>query len=407
MRFLAWFYFLCLFAFSGNAQPHEPTLENILKHPELLRIAEKPAHQVQIIYTQIDRDANQSPTFRSQAFGVDDRLYFYPASTVKMPVAFLALQRLRELGIDANTTLKIESDRPVQTSVFTDSTAQNGLPSIAHYIKKVFLVSDNDAYNRLYEFLGQRYINKQLKEKGFTKTRIKHRLVGGYDGVENEYINPFLFYEGGQNIYRRLGVHAPYQFEQLDKDKTVRGVGYWDDNLEQVIDQPFDFSQKNYISLQDLHNMMITIMFPESLPENNQFDLAEEDYQFLWDTMSRLPNESDWPQYDYPDNYVKFFMFGDQREDYEIPPHIKIFNKVGFAYGFVTDVAYIIDTKNKVEFILAAQLLVNENDVFNDGEYEYEEVAFPFLATLGRQVYYHELFRKKNTEPDLSKFKTE
>jgi len=123
---------------------------------------------VQIIYTQIDRRANGTPDFTNHYFNVNPTKYFYPASTVKLPIVLLALQKLNELkekGIDRNTTMLTETACSGQTAVFNDPTAVDGKPSIAHYIKKVLLVSDNDAYNRLYEFLGQQYINAEFKKK--------------------------------------------------------------------------------------------------------------------------------------------------------------------------------------------------------------------------------------------------
>jgi hypothetical protein len=39
-----------------------------------------------------------------------------------------------------------------QTPVYNDPTTPDGKPTIEHYIKKILMVSDNDAYNRLYEF---------------------------------------------------------------------------------------------------------------------------------------------------------------------------------------------------------------------------------------------------------------
>ena len=42
-----------------------------------------------------------------------------------------------------------------QTAVYNDPTTPDGRPTIAHYMKKIFLVSDNDAFNRLYQFLGR------------------------------------------------------------------------------------------------------------------------------------------------------------------------------------------------------------------------------------------------------------
>lgn len=119
--------------------------------------------------------------------------------------------------------------------------------------------------------------------------------------------------------------------------------------------------------------------------------------------MSELPRESDYPKYpekDYPDGYVKFLLFGNSKE--RIPDHIRIFNKVGNAYGYLTDAAYIVDFKNGVEFLLAATIHINENQIFNDGVYEYNSIGYPFLANLGRTIYEHELKRKKKHAPDLA-----
>jgi hypothetical protein len=80
---------------------------------------------------------------------------------------------------------------------------------------------------------------------------------------------------------------------------------------------------------------------------------------------------------------------------------------VGWAYGFLTDVAYIVDFETGVEFFLAATIHVNEDGVFNDDNYEYESVGLPFMANLGRTVFAHEKKRKKKRLPDLGKFKIE
>ena len=66
---------------------------------------------------------------------------------------------------------------------------------------------------------------------------------------------------------------------------------------------------------------------------------------------------------------------------------IRIYNKVGYAYGTLTDVAYIRNREKDIEFFLTATLLVNNNQIFNDDVYEFETVGIPFLAELGRGVY--------------------
>ena len=73
---------------------------------------------------------------------------------------------------------------------------------------------------------------------------------------------------------------------------------------------------------------------------------------------------------------------------------MKIYNKVGYAYGTLTDCAYIHDIKNNIEFMVTATILVNHDGIFNDNVYEYDQIGIPFLAQLGRELYEQELNRK-------------
>ncbi len=44
-------------------------------------------------------------------------------------------------------------------------------------------------------------------------------------------------------------------------------------------------------------------------------------------------------------SYGKFIIFGDSKK--QIPDNIKIYNKVGYAYGTLTETAYITDKKTR------------------------------------------------------------
>ena len=160
------------------------------------------------------------------------------------------------------------------------------------------------------------------------------------------------------------------------------------------------------MNLMEQHYFLIQVMFPETAPEDKQLNLTEDDYRFLYGKMSLLPRESKYPLYEdnnhYYDGYCKFFMFGNTKE--RIPDHIRIYNKVGLAHGFLVDNAYVVDVKNKVEFFLSAVVYVNQNETLNDNTYEYDENSIPFLAALGNVVYDFELSRKRNIKPNLDRF---
>jgi len=96
-------------------------------------------------------------------------------------------------------------------------------------------------------------------------------------------------------------------------------------------------------------------------------------------------------------------MFGDGRKP--ISPNLRIFNKVGDAYGYLLDNAYIVDLDKGVEFMLSAVINTNLDGIYNDGVYAYRKLGYPFMKNLGRTVYKYELKRKRQRQPDLSEFR--
>ncbi len=367
-------------------------------------LKDKDQYHIKIIYTQIDRKPNNKPQFTNYYFNVDPTQYFYPASTVKMPVAFLALQRLNELkgkGLDKNATMITEAAYPGQTPVYNDPTSEDGRPTVAHYIKKIFLVSDNDAFNRLYEFLGQEYINNQLYKKGYDTPQIIHRLDVSMTEDQNRHTNPVKFYDtAAKIIYEKPLVKSDLVYQPRN---TFLGKGYYSGG--KVVNKPFDFSRKNRLTLVDLHSILMTVIFPKAVKKNQRFKLTKEDYTFLYRYMSMLPRESTFPQYDssYSDAYVKFLLYGGKGVIAD--PSLRIFNKVGDAYGFLTDAAYIVDFTNNIEFLVSATIYCNSDGIFNDDKYDYDAVGYPFLKELGKVIYDYELQRRRKRLPDLSGFK--
>jgi hypothetical protein len=170
-------------------------------------------------------------------------------------------------------------------------------------------------------------------------------------------------------------------------------VGYAT-NAGEIINEPFDFSHKNYLSIQNLHDIVLRLTLPEAVPEHQRFKLTEEDYAMIQRAMGERPRESDYPRYDKPDNYVKFWMYGDRPEETEIPSTMRIFNKVGWAYGYLSDAAYVKDELTGTEFLLVGAIHVNANRIYNDGNYEYDAIGLPFFGELGRAVLAHERARK-------------
>ncbi|MCZ8355016.1 MAG: serine hydrolase [Cyclobacteriaceae bacterium] len=363
-------------------------------------------YDVQIIYTQINRDEKNIPAFKSFYYNFDSSRYFYPASTIKFPSALLALDKLNTLSIphlDKYTPMHHDSVYAGQRSVWQDTTSENYMPSVAHYIKKILVVSDNDAYNRLYEWVGPVPANNRLRELGYASTRMIHRLERPLTPDENAQTEAITFFQKDKIVYKQEGGEFP---AFVPKEKILRGKGFIKN--DSLVKQAFDFSYKNFFPLHEQQNMLKAILFPESKKGNN-FNLTEDDRKFLLQYMSQLPTETSYPPYNkdttyYTDAYCKFFMFGGKGT---IPDNIRILNKVGDAYGYLLDNAYIVDFENNIEFMVTAYILCNKDEVFNDGIYDYDRVGFPFFKNLGRLLHQYELQRSRKVKPNLSAFKVQ
>lgn len=379
---------------------HSDKFSNILKHPQ--------KNQVQILYTQIDRDKNNVPHFKTYSYNLDDHRYFFPASTVKLPTLIFALEKINKLkipGLSKESAMITGADFDKQTVVENDSSSENGLPSIKHYIKKILVVSDNDAYNRLYEFVGRAEINKRLKEYDLTTSRILNRYAVKDTELTSRHTNPVSFYDNGKVVYSQPGKFDPENYP-IELSNLIMGKAYMDSS-DHLVNKPFNMTNRNAFSMTDQQEIMKKLIFPESFPLKERFQLTPDDYNLIYTYMSKYPTESDYPKYNPKENWAtsaKFLFYG---ADSTITPdpNIRIFNKYGDSYGFIIDNSYFVDFKNKIEFLLTAVVQSNDDEIYNDSKYEYKEVCYPFMKNLGQVIYQTELKRKKKYLPDLTKYK--
>lgn len=360
-----------LFQGCRQERPDTNPLPQILASEEsaIARVMRAPdAHEIQIRYSRVLRTGD-SITFANYDYRVDEDQYFYPASTVKFPVALAALEKLNELdSLDLDTRYYIEGDSVEK--------------SFARDMVEIFAVSDNHANNRLFEFLGQDAINRRIAAKKAGPFRVSHRLGFHRDVLTTQPLVCYL-----SDTLTTLSV--PIQNtppRPLEIKGVLKGNGYYAE--DSLVGQPFDFRLKNYLPITTLDGLIKRVIFPEAFPEDQRIQISGEQREFLLETMKTLPREAGYDPELYPDGYCKFFIYGDSQAP--VPDHMEIYNKVGFAYGTLTDCAYIRDRQSGVEFFLTATILVNQNDIFNDDQYEYEEIGLPFLSALGRQLYEYE-----------------
>jgi hypothetical protein len=130
---------LIIFIFSLQMVRAQPKTDSFLlqllqenKDDNFQQVLQNPGkYRLQVIYTQINRDRQNNPTFTNFYFHYDPTLYFNPASMVKMPAAFLALEKLHTLnrkGLDKYTTIRYEQSQPWQKPMVNDTMAFDGRP---------------------------------------------------------------------------------------------------------------------------------------------------------------------------------------------------------------------------------------------------------------------------------------
>lgn len=344
-------------------------------------------HRLQVVLGSVETTAGGKQTLVQRGFRAGEE-YFYPASTVKLFAAVAALERLAELR--AETGLAIDADTPLiyhplfdgETLVDADpSNLDGGTITVRHEIRKLFLVSDNEAFNRLYELVGQDGLARSLARAGLPEVRIVHRLSEARTPEENRRAPRIDF----------AGIGFKYTLPErtalaLPDPPAMPGLAVGTAHLTDAgrVEAPLDFSAKNRVSLTDLQRGLCMVVRPDVDCGGAGFVLGEADRVLLTEAMSQFPVQSMNPRYDaaeYPDDYVKYLLPG--LETVVPREKLKIYNKVGEAYGFLIENAYVVNEATGHNVFLAATLYANADGVLNDDQYDYETVGQPFFRDLG------------------------
>ena len=394
---------------SVSATPGDSPLLDSLLHttPLLTRIATNPKYELQIIYTQINRDARNRPTFTPHTYHLNPRQYFNPASLVKLPVVALSLEKLNDLnkpGVTRRTIMATGTAYRCQTPVpFAAPADSDRTATVGNYIKRMLLVSDNMAYNRLYEFLGQRPLNDRLAQLGYPNVRITRRFAP-CDTAANRHTNPISFHNRqGDTLCKEPAKFNPAPYNS-PLGRVLKGRAHQAGG--RVIPEPYDFTTANHLPLPDINTFLQSILFPKFVPEFQRFRLTPTDYAFLRRYLHAAPHESGFHAYapaGYFDAYKKYLYYG-RKPDIPRQSALRIYNIVGMSHGYLSDVAYFADSLHQSEFMLSAVLYVNQDGIINDGAYEYDSVGQPFLAQLGRVIQQFEAQRPRRIRPNLTEF---
>jgi hypothetical protein len=175
--------------------------------------------------------------------------------------------------MSTGTTWRCQTPIPFAAPADSDRQA-----TVGNYIKRMLLVSDNLAYNRLYEFLGQKPLNDRLQQLGYPGSRIVRRFAP-CDTAANRHTNPIAFHTlAGDTLYNQpaqTNTHTPAP----PLGPVFAGHAY--QVGRRLIRQPYEFTTANNLPLPDITAFLQTALFPESLPAAQRPTLTPPDYAFL------------------------------------------------------------------------------------------------------------------------------
>ena len=119
---------------------------------------------------------NSKVDFQEYKYQLDDNKYFYPASTIKLPIVVLALKKINdlrskgsEITLKSKITLNYKDD-------YSELVIRDSITSFQNLIADIFLVSDNSASNILIDFIGYNYFNDEMQNAGFDRTYLNHKF---------------------------------------------------------------------------------------------------------------------------------------------------------------------------------------------------------------------------------------
>ncbi len=321
--------------------------------------------------------------------------YFYPASTIKLCAAVAALQTIE--GLQPPSPAIDLTDVPIEIAplfpgdapqLSETSNLDGGNITVAHEIRKIALVSDNQAFNRLYDLVGHEQLNRAMHGLGLRSVVINHRLSETRT-IPNMRASAAVTFRvpGGEAII------IPARNSKLmltnDAKNLLVGNGYM--KGKDLVQTPMDFSTRNGISLVDLQDLLVKVARPDIDLGTPELMLTESHRARLLQSMTEYPRESANPVYpakDFPDEYSKFLLPGIRRvfPSTTSGERVESTGKIGRAYGFSIENSFVRNPANGRAVFVTAVIYTNEDGVLNDDKYEYVTVADPFFSNLGELV---------------------
>ena len=334
-------------------------------------LASPEEYRFQVLFTEIDGTRLVRHGYRA------DAEYYFPASSMKVPITLAAYERLAILqrtqpGLDRDATMVIHPVASGPGETYTTT--------LARETWRALIVSDNVSANRLLGFVGHREANETLWGLGFRSVRIHTGFATGAPTSDPPEASPRIDFSGPTGTATLAPRKSTLRFPPTDATRLDIGKAYVDGGRR--IDRPLSFAAKNAIRLEELQDALVRIVRPDLFPLEDT--ATPEDLAYVKSALGTLPSASGLAGYDrniVADYPLVPFLRGIERV--RSRAHFQIFSKVGQAFGFLIGNAYIVDQDTGRSFFLTASVFANPDGVMNNDVYAYETISFPVLADVG------------------------
>lgn len=256
-------------------------------------------------YNSIYSDVNKNGIQDEQ-----DEGFFNPASTVKVGISAIVLEKLNLLDLNRKTDYRVAGT--------------NKWYSFESDLEEALVISSNEATNRLILFLGFDYLNKTIQSKGLSQFSVNRLMLDKGTLTESP------------------------SFEIRNQDKTVVQP-----RLESSLEAGcFEIDEKigNCASAENLAEILARIVQPHIFNDEENFKINEEDRAWLLETMGKTPRQLGFDQ---EDEFCRFL----QSLNNLYPPGIKVLlSKCGvglFSHSFV-DTSFIETNEDEKYYTVVA-----------------------------------------------------
>lgn len=346
--------------------------------------------------------------YTTSSLGADSSLYFYPASLVKLPTILAAMQKANATGAEWNQAVPLTGSAPCSKSEFSKQARSSLLKhykdmSLASLTKRIALVSDNEAYNRLLDFAGPLEVNALLAHLGYGNSQVFRRFKTCCESCNT--IGP------ASELWQVNARKKPVLKGKWGSTTWSPKPGTFYSCLsigDPLKSQPKDFSQHNRLLLRHVHDLWLKLVWPQLFPSKKGWPILTEAQrvQFLqW--CSQSPREGDHRKYQdeklYPTYLKKYLVYGSPSNDNDYVSYSRngrtvelldepvSTNIVGQSYGWYSDVSWLHDPESsnpvlRAGIVISVVVYADEDGIAADGVYNHKK-AMESIGAIGRVLW--------------------